>query len=201
MSGALTTEEAKRRADIVKREGGILPYCEVFYIDAMSYSARLSLASFDRFARAVLHWRESEMFISLQEALTHAAALSRYFWPARDKDLHASRAARLRLAFDVNDESPLRNRNLRNALEHFDEKLDEFLLSDPVGGIVPGPIVAPHMDADDALGSVFRLIDPIELVVVIFGNKYEFAPVKDEVERILNLTNQFDKAGGRLPRP
>lgn len=200
MNKTLTTDEVNRRVGIIKNYGGIIPYHEALYIDAMSYSARLSASAFDRLEQAVLDWRESDMFISLQDALTHAAALSRYFWPSRNKGVHSIRAARLRLAFDVGDESPLKDRGLRNSLEHFDERLDEFLLMDPVGVIVPGPIVAPHHHSGDAIGSVFRLIDPVNLIVVIFGNKYEFAPVKDEVERILNLAYQFGISGGRLPR-
>ncbi|MGV8935983.1 MAG: hypothetical protein ACOH2J_02605 [Allorhizobium sp.] len=200
MKEKLTATEIKLRVDFIEKSGGILPHHEALYIDAISYSARLSASAFNKLARAVLDSCEGDMFISLQDALTHAAALSRYFWPGKNKGIHTLRAARLRLAFNVGDGSPLKDRDFRNALEHFDERLDEFLLSDPVGAIVPGPIVAPHRDSDDTIVSVFRQIDPIDSIAVIFGNKYEFAPVKDEVERILNLTQQVDTNGGRLPR-
>ena len=54
--------------------------------------------------------------------------------------------------------SPLEDRELRNALEHFDERLDDFLLKDPVGYFFPGPSVQSHEIADEAPGQIFRLV-------------------------------------------
>lgn len=199
MDHSIDKQELKRRTEIIAEYGGIIPYNEAFYIESIKYSATLSARAFDRFAAAVIQGRGDEIFIMLQDALTQAAALSRYFWPSREKGVHALRANRLRIAFEMDDQSPLKDRELRNALEHFDERLDNYLLEDRVGAIIPGPVVAPHYTVDEVLGSVFRLVDPWELVVVIFGNKHEFFPVKEEVDRILGLAEQFDKNGSRLP--
>ncbi len=48
------------------------------------------------------------------------------------KALHKNRAEFLRQIFDVTESSPLYDKKLRNALEHFDERLDMYL----EGGIV-----------------------------------------------------------------
>jgi hypothetical protein len=67
-----------------------------------------------------------------------AAALSRYFWPtttgnkkkqAEQLEMRRMRGEKLRDIFKVTDDSPLCNRDLRNAWEHFDEKLDTYLIS------------------------------------------------------------------------
>jgi hypothetical protein len=66
---------------------------------------------------------------TVQEGLAHAASLSGYFWPMKTGGERATaRGERLRKAFNLTDESPLRSRSLGNAFEHFDERLDRFLL-------------------------------------------------------------------------
>lgn len=45
---------------------------------------------------------------------------------------------------------------------------------------------------------IFRLVDPFDLVFVMLDQKYEFAPIWDEVKRILQQARLFDKNGGRL---
>ncbi|MBL7406354.1 hypothetical protein INQ30_29005, partial [Escherichia coli] len=69
------------------------------------------------------------IFATVQEALTHAGALSRFFWPVKkDSLLAAARGEKLREAFALTDASPLKWRRLRNAFEHFDEDLDRYLI-------------------------------------------------------------------------
>lgn len=58
----------------------------------------------------------------IQNILVQGAAVSRYFWPVREK--YAARGAELRDTYGIQDDSPLRSRDLRNAIEHFDERLD-----------------------------------------------------------------------------
>lgn len=70
-----------------------------------------------------------------QNLIVHAAALSRYFWPV--KEGHRWRGALLRQAFQIADDNPLRVRGLRNAFEHFDEQLDDYLENGIVGQILP----------------------------------------------------------------
>lgn len=194
----LDAEERKRRVRLINECGGILPTVEAIYIQSIMHVGRASLDAFERFRYAVVQNREDAIVVSaVQEALTHAAALSRFFWPAREKDATAARAKKLREAFGM-QESPLKDRGLRNDLEHFDERLDEYFLHDPVGVFLPSPLVRPHELADDPTGHIFRLVDPYDLVFVLLGKKYKFGPVWEEVERILALADRFDRNGGRL---
>ncbi|MFC4428014.1 hypothetical protein [Deinococcus navajonensis] len=61
----------------------------------------------------------------IETLLMHAAGLSLLFFPAA-KGVHRRRGEKLRELFEVGDESPLGNRDLRNALLHTDERLDGF---------------------------------------------------------------------------
>jgi hypothetical protein len=60
--------------------------------------------------------------------LSHSANLSKVFWPPSDKPEMKRRGKMLRAMFDMDADSPLRNRDVRNGFEHMDESLHEWLV-------------------------------------------------------------------------
>jgi hypothetical protein len=78
-----TKDELKRRADLINNQnGGIYPIYEALYLQAVIYSASRSEAAFKRFEKAVSSSTHDTLnMAAIQEALTHAAALSRFFSP------------------------------------------------------------------------------------------------------------------------
>lgn len=191
---------SKREAMISSDYHGIYPVYEVFYIHSIIYAAERSETAFQRFDEAVAANLPPELiFATVQEALTHAGALSRFFWPMkRDNELSVARGAKLRDAFDLNDASALRWRKLRNAFEHFDEDLDQFLLEDRAGHFFPRPLVEDQTLADETIGHIFKLVDPKHSICVLLGQKFEFRPIRSEVQRILSRALELDDQGGRL---
>jgi hypothetical protein len=170
---------------VVTDYDGIQPMFVAFYIEAVFYAAGRAEAAFSRFAQCVeskasLH----DTVASAHEALGHASALSRFFFPVERKALPRARAAKLRQLFTVSNGSPLQDRELRNALEHFDERLDEYLLGDIAGYIFPAPMVDDASLADEAIGHIFRLVDPKTDTFVLLGKKHPFGSMKHEVARI-----------------
>ncbi|OOE84017.1 hypothetical protein BZG72_04280 [Salinivibrio sp. PR6] len=202
-------EERERRAKIIaESSSGIHPPLEAYYIHSLLYSAARSLEAFERYD----HYKNSDvpasyLISTVQEAVGHAAALSRFFWPSPQgkksepytRKLKEARGNRLRKAFKLDESSPLYNRELRNAWEHFDERLDMYLLEHEAGMFFPSCIVDSHALADDPVGHVFKLLDPEEECLVIMGCKYFFSPIRDEVSRIANDCLRYDKQGARLP--
>jgi hypothetical protein len=173
---------------------------EAFYIHAMLHSAKAAVNAFSRYSLALQNGDEAEVVVSaVQEALTHSAALSRYFWPSRQGGTTKARGEKLRIAFRM-ETSCLRNRELRDAIEHFDERLDENMLGDPIGVTFPTSLVGDWKMANDPLGNIFRLVDPSARIFVLLGKPYDFGSVQDEVERVLAVAQGYDRAGCRLPR-
>jgi hypothetical protein len=182
---------------VAEEYDGILPYCEAFYVQSIIYSADRSSEAFLRYEIALAAAADPISVTStVHEAMQHAAALSRFFWPARETGLSGARAAKLRAAFALSDSSPLKDRRLRNALEHFDEKLDEYLLLNDTGYFFPTPLIDDSALADDATGRIFKLVDPKRSVLVILGEKYDFGLIAEEVHRIRDLARAADD---RLP--
>ncbi|MCA2008024.1 hypothetical protein [Tritonibacter mobilis] len=191
----------EREAMIAREYQGIYPINEVFYIHSIIYAAERSDTAFQRFDKAVAADLPPTLIVStVQEALTHAGALSRFFWPMKKKEneLTVARGNKLRDAFALDDTSALKWRRLRNAFEHFDEDLDRFLLHDRAGCFFPGPLVDDQALADDSIGHIFKLVDPKHGICVLLGEKFEFRPIRSEVRRILSRANEMHKQGGRF---
>jgi hypothetical protein len=195
-------EELKEReALVIGQYGGILPQYEAFYIVSILYAADRCEDAFQRFDAAVTATgSDAVIMATAQEALTHAGVLSRFFWPMKNGALSVARGKRLREAFNLDDSSPLKWRRLRNSFEHFDEDLDRFLLIDRVGCFFPGPMIGSHQLADEKLANIFKLIDPEQGVCVVLGEKFEFRPIRTEVQRVLALAQEMNAQGSRLRR-
>lgn len=193
-------DRKEMRNQVARDYRGIYPIYEAFYIHSIIYAAERSETAFQRFEEAVALGKSAALIVAaVQEALTHAGALSRFFWPVKNGDqLAAARGERLRDAFALDETSALRWRKLRNAFEHFDEDLDRFLLEDRTGYFFPGPLVDDQTLADETIGHVFKLVDPKRGVCVILGEKFEFKPIRKEVQRVLSRALELNKQGGRL---
>jgi hypothetical protein len=202
--------EIIERAVIVSSDdGGIIPYCEAFYIESILYAAGRAKEAFERYESMLKQEIEPAYLISIiQEAVGHAAALSRFFWPSgigfkepkEIQNLRENRGIKLRKSFGLLDTSPLMNRSLRNAWEHFDERLDKFLLQNDAGFFFPSALIGSHTLADDPMGKIFKLLDQDEGCLVLLGEKYFFRPIKEEVLRIFDHAVFCDKHGGRLKK-
>ena len=201
-------KEIEQRAGIVAdTSGGIVPYSNVFYVHSIAYSAGRAREAFIRYdvGRAT---ESSDVFIvsAVHEALFHAASLSRFFWPSKIggrrgsnlRRLKEMRAQKLRDAFQLREDSPLKDRDLRDDLEHFDERLDLFLLSTLAGDFFPDPIVGRHTMADKQPRKVFKLVDPEASCFVLLGKKHFFAPVRNEVFRVYDMADRMHQKGGQL---
>jgi hypothetical protein len=186
---------------------GIYPIFEVFYIQSIIYSASRCLNAFGRYDALNKTQENAEELVSIvQEAIGHAAALSRYFWPSQQekknqpllKKLKEKRGKKLCRAFGLDEKSPLFNRDMRNAWEHFDERIDEYFLENDVGDFFPSCLLDTHTLADNPLEHIFKLLDVETECLVLMGKKYFFTSLRLEVHRIQTLAKDFDSNGAGL---
>jgi hypothetical protein len=206
VSRKLSKEELAECLRITVDEfGGIIPYYEAFYIHSILYAADRASLAFERYKVAVADMEDPATIVALvQEALTHAAALSRFFWPSLRKgnQLASARGKKLRQAFSLEDSSPLSSRDVRNAIEHFDERLDSFLLPERFGYFFPTPRIGSHELADEVTGNIFKLVDPESEIFVLLGQKFEFGPIREAVFDIYAKAVEMIGDGERLrPQP
>ncbi len=197
----ISNEELERRAEITLDTcGGIQPIHIAFYDISIRYSAERALAAFELYDYLRYENADAESLISaVQEAVGHVGALSRYFWPStlgkkkkviKQYELKLARGKKLREKFKISEESPLSDRDLRNAWEHFDEKLDTYVLSNDAGYFFPTPMIQSHELADDSVGKIFKLLDLESECLVLLGKKFFFGPFRTEVKRIFTINEQ-----------
>jgi len=182
----------------IKEYGGIQPPHLVFYMESIRFNVNAAMNSIEFLAEFIEMSNESKgeyemtrklqtnILDHLQNVLTHAASLSRYFWPSKPgkNSLHEERAKTLRGHFGLDEKSPLRNRKLRNQLEHFDENLDNYLWSKSlVGNVIPA-YVGGEVDNNGVPTHMFRAFYIDSGIFETLGVRHEVQPIVDELCKI-----------------
>jgi hypothetical protein len=193
-------------ANIVK-SFAIWPAYEAFYVEAMLFNTNSALGSVDDVYRVIAAIDSGEVSMdeidqhsfldSLQNIVIHAAMLSRYFWPSWEKPIHTGRAQHLKCKFNLDDSSPLKEKSLRDHLEHLDEKLDKYLSKGITGHIIPAIVTFSYEEQEVPL-HLFRAYYLREGVFETLGQRYKLQPIVDEIYRIHQNLEHYSSSG-RLP--
>ncbi len=185
----------------------IWPPYEVFYISSMQFNCQSAVRSVARVSRVfeklpaqptpddIAALPSQSILNELQNVVVQGAALSRYFWPVRKG--YETRAEQLKRAFSVGESSPLYDRNLRNAIEHFDERLDKYLGAGIVGYIFP-EFVGPRPAEDGVAGHFFRAYFVDAGAFRLLDEEYPVEPLIQEILRLNDLLEVMSSRGGRL---
>lgn len=185
---------------------GIWPPYEAFYIEAMLFNTTAALASAETVGQVMDVIESGEVsdladldqqaiLDSLQNIVAHAAMLSKFLWPIRQKAEHLNRAEHLRTKLVIADGNPLQSRSLRDYLEHFDERLDVHLRGGIVGQIVPSFVgYSPQSESGVPL-HVFRAFYIDKGLFKTLADSYEIQPLVDEIHRIHDLLTAASSRG------
>jgi hypothetical protein len=176
---------------------------EIFYLESMHFLTGSTMISADFLAKAVFTLKHRQGTIIIDDVLDHlqnivhqAGALSRYFWPTLEP--YRSRGKYLRSIFEVTETSPLKSRDVRNRLEHFDEKLDDYLKRKNTGEFFPS-YVGPCPPDDGMPRHFFRAYYLDVGIFEILGVQIKMQPLVDEIMRIHNLLVEYSENGSRFP--
>ena len=185
----METEEIERRVE-ANAAIGIAGYQRIFYHISIQYSVNASCESFKRYDIALENNHPDKAMIvnPVHDALGHAAAVSRYFWHYSGdrlyRKLHKARARTLREMYGLDGNSVLNNRDLRNTLEHFDERLDRYLLEELAGMHIPTPSVGTYKPSDNDLNRIYKMVDLDNEIFVVFDEAYDFGKIRKAIEAL-----------------
>lgn len=181
------------------------PYL-AFYVESMLFRTSAALNAVESANSALLYISENrnadnlhqaEQFVldEIQSIVMHGAGLSRFFWPSRDgeNNLHKRRAQLLRAELGVKETSPLRNRDLRNQIEHYDEAMDKFLKDGVFGRFLPS-YVGPY-DPPEVKIHLFRAFYTDIGKLEILGVSYEVNKLVEEISRVHDILEGYRKNG------
>lgn len=182
----------------------IWPPHEVFYIESLLSITRTALINLSQLQYCLdeLYYErtvnEDQMLDFVQNIISNAGALSRYFWPSSNKPIHQKRAAKLRESCGIADDNPLKDRKVRNFVEHFDENLDSFLAKMLAGMIVPS-YVGTEPQNQQVPPKFFRAYYLEKATFCSLDMEYDMLPIVKEINDLHKRLEQFKNTGGRLP--
>jgi len=132
---------------------------------------------------------------SIQNFLIAVADISKIFWPPTN--IYEKRGEELRKIFDIKDDSPFHSRDARNYFEHFDERIENWVMSSK-----------SHVFADTNIGSLkgnikmignlgpkdyMRHFDQTTWTIFFSGDEYKLDVVIKAVEDL------YEKAQKNIP--
>lgn len=145
------------------------------------------------------HSGETNVFSSARTVANSAAMVAKILWPnvrkevgespeawARRKRLASLRGPALREMLDIPDNSPLRNTQVRNAIEHYDERLDRRLSSKDRNIIMNtiGPPNAVHIEGSTE-PFYLRHYDPQTSIYTILGATLNIRQTEEAMANLL----------------
>jgi hypothetical protein len=130
------------------------------------------------------------VWVRLQAFLSHAGMVSKLFSPPTDYALSKARGERLSQHLNVTSLSPLMDRTARNAIEHLDERMDNWLKNGKSGFLECVFLDRAGFDfLDKSRWSVRRVLLLEEMVFITEGKNHQqemaLMPLRDELERIV----------------
>jgi len=191
----------------MNQEPNIQPPFEAFYIESMLWHTNSALDA----VKVVGDWIENiandneealnlpkeKLFEQLQLIIQNAASLSKYLWPIRNNGIHKNRGITIKSALQTDDTSALKSKNLRDGLEHFDEKLDKYLRDNQVGEFIHQD-VRTEIPVSDIPLHIFKGFYINPKCFVLLGKEYQMLPIIAEIERIHDLLIQCTQSGYRF---
>jgi len=176
---------------------------EAFYIEAMLFLTESAMDSANRLEEIIKRIDAGDkadntngVLNDCQNIVHRAGALSRYFWPVRKA--YEGRGEYLRKIFSIEKHCLLKDRDLRNWMEHFDEKLDDCMKEFMAGVIVPS-YLGPEPPKDGVPSHIFRAYYCDTGIFEILGMKIELQPLVNEIMCIHDQLVECSDNGMRFP--
>lgn len=137
-----------------------------------------------------LEWKS--VFCQIRLALQFSASLSKIFWPQKSAE---ARGERLRALAALPDQHRLGNRQLRNHIEHMDERLDEWTAVSPRPYLSTDMILPaddrPDESRDSIINSCAVVYDVRINSVILFGDTFSLTEIR---EAIVEVQEKISKA-------
>jgi hypothetical protein len=123
---------------------------------------------------------KDRLWSSVQSFLGAAAIVSKLLWGTGESPIRKS----LREALAVDDGSPLRDRELRNTFEHFDERLEALARNMPEPPLIDTYVGHFMGFSMRDRRSLLRGLDPETLSAEYQGKRYQLRPMISELRRL-----------------
>ena len=128
-----------------------------------------------------------EVWCSIQLILVAAGNVSKILWPGKK---YSSRGKALRQLLNVNDESPLSNRNLRNHFEHYDERIEKWFKKTSSSGYTD-LVISPFKPIFGNHAVEHRVYNPLTQTLKFRGESLDLKVLLNSLEEIRDKCRPF----------
>lgn len=133
----------------------------------------------------------ARFFAAAQAFLVHAAMVSKLFWPSDQTARAKTRGRELRAVFGLGEDHPLSKRTLRNHLEHYDDRVDDWVERSRNRHIVIDMIGPPTAIGGSAIDpeDLMRVFDPSTGVFWFRGEKFDIKEMASALQSLAHEAN------------
>lgn len=130
-----------------------------------------------------------EVWVVLQAFLAHVGMASKFFFPATKDQLSLQRGEILKQHLEVAEDSPLASRTARNAFEHLDERMDNWLRTNKAGileSVFPDEASLHYLSAERWAVRRVLILEPFQFVSEERAGRTftPLTPLVDELEQL-----------------
>jgi hypothetical protein len=137
------------------------------------------------------------IWYAVQSFLISTANISKILWPPDKK--YAKRGLKLRTILNVSDGSPLKNRDVRNHFEHFDERVHTWAENVSGEAFVDSSIMPLSRLEGMNPKNVARNFDQSTFSVTFFGDSFQLEQIIKEIESLYEKAKvELEKAENAL---
>jgi hypothetical protein len=154
----------------------------------VAHQCKAGLLALDIAGQGLNNNDQDVFWASIQNCLAASANIAKSLWGQGGK-LAAERAA-IRQSLNIGDDSPFAATDLRNHLEHFDERLDRWHRTS-VRHNYADFIIGPAANTISGMepGDIFRHFDPNTQEVIFWGEHHSLAPLRDALVNLLPIAS------------
>lgn len=152
------------------------------FINEVKCQCKFAIYSYEDIKIHLEKYDADRTWYSIQSFLVAVGNISKLLWTKNDNP----RGAELRVLLSIDEGSLLKLRDFRNHFEHFDERLERWVL--PLNNIIDANIAPSGSIKINGIVEM-RSFDPTSYTVSFRGDTYEMLPVIQEVQSLFEAIN------------
>ncbi|MEW6455265.1 MAG: hypothetical protein AB1410_00940 [Acidobacteriota bacterium] len=164
---------------------------KIFLIE-IERQCKFAITAIDEIKSGLLNINSDIVWYAIQNFLVAIGNISKIFWPSKKES--QKRGEELRKSLGIEDNSPIHPRNFRNHFEHFDERLETWIMSSKRHNFVDSNIGLSNMIAGIDTEDFLRNFEDTTWALTFRGDKYELKPIINAIydlyRKVLIETNK-----------
>ena len=162
------------------------------FLNEVTNQCKFALMAIEDLKQAVNSNNALRIWYSIHAFLTATGDISKLLWPIKRQ--YHKRGAKLRKSLCIDDNSPLKKREFRNYLEHFDERLENWVKTTKSGTYIDLSFGFLDKDSLIRLGhdlkDILRYFNYKEFVVIF---RKEFLALQPTIDAIKELKKKAEE--------